>query len=81
MMAQDTVKRDAPETRSWDGCLQGGHTEKFSGGDAWAQLAPSLTERLPEISHESLGNSQCLLEYLLNRLHSGSGRVKLKVRR
>ncbi|KAK1330737.1 hypothetical protein QTO34_008675 [Cnephaeus nilssonii] len=36
-------------------------------------------ERLPEISHESLGSSQCLLEYLLNRLHSGSGRVKLKV--
>ncbi|KAJ1071902.1 hypothetical protein K5549_013769 [Capra hircus] len=34
---------------------------------------------LPEISHESLGSSQCLLEYLLNRLHSGSGRVKLKV--
>ena len=42
-------------------------------------FAPSLTECLPEISHESLGSSQCLLEYLLNRLHSGSGRVKLKV--
>ncbi|KAB0395092.1 hypothetical protein E2I00_003453, partial [Balaenoptera physalus] len=31
--------------------------------------------RLPEISHESLGSSQCLLEYLLSRLQSGSGRV------
>ncbi|XP_032946592.1 AP-4 complex accessory subunit tepsin isoform X2 [Rhinolophus ferrumequinum] len=38
-----------------------------------------LFEEIAKISHESLGNSQCLLEYLLNRLHSGSGRVKLKV--
>ncbi|KAG8507517.1 AP-4 complex accessory subunit Tepsin [Galemys pyrenaicus] len=35
----------------------------------------------PEISHESLGSSQCLLEYLLNRLRGGSGHVKLKVLR
>ncbi|XP_021564465.1 AP-4 complex accessory subunit tepsin [Carlito syrichta] len=35
--------------------------------------------RVPEISHESLGSSQCLLEYLLNRLCSSSGHVKLKV--
>lgn len=46
---------------------------------AQGQLTPSLTERLPEISHESLGSSRCLLEYLLSRLQSGSGRVKLKV--
>lgn len=71
--AQDTAE-------AWDGCLQGGPAEKLRGSKAWGQLAPSLTERLPEISHESLGSSQCLLEYLLNRLHSGSGRVKLKVR-
>ena len=66
-------------------CGGGGHTEEFDGRKArllslaqgW--FAPSLTECLPEISHESLGSSQCLLEYLLNRLHSGSGRVKLKV--
>ncbi|NXX63472.1 AP4AT protein, partial [Scopus umbretta] len=32
-----------------------------------------------EISHESPGSSQCLLEYLLNRLQSSSCRVKLKV--
>ncbi|XP_044777596.1 AP-4 complex accessory subunit tepsin isoform X4 [Neomonachus schauinslandi] len=38
-----------------------------------------LFEEIAKISHESLGSSQCLLEYLLNRLHSGSGRVKLKV--
>ncbi|XP_008153215.2 AP-4 complex accessory subunit tepsin [Eptesicus fuscus] len=38
-----------------------------------------LYEEIAKISHESLGSSQCLLEYLLNRLHSGSGRVKLKV--
>ncbi|XP_036125762.1 AP-4 complex accessory subunit tepsin [Molossus molossus] len=38
-----------------------------------------LFEEITKISHESLGSSQCLLEYLLNRLHSGSGRVKLKV--
>ncbi|XP_029783937.1 AP-4 complex accessory subunit tepsin isoform X2 [Suricata suricatta] len=37
-----------------------------------------LFEEIAKISHESLGSSQCLLEYLLNRLHSGSGRVKLK---
>ncbi|XP_059765099.1 AP-4 complex accessory subunit tepsin isoform X4 [Balaenoptera ricei] len=35
--------------------------------------------RRSPISHESLGSSQCLLEYLLSRLQSGSGRVKLKV--
>lgn len=33
----------------------------------------------PEISHESPGSSQCLLEYLLNRLQSNSCHVKLKV--
>nr|XP_031325182.1 AP-4 complex accessory subunit tepsin [Camelus dromedarius] len=38
-----------------------------------------LFEEIAKISHESLGSSQCLLEYLLSRLHSGSGRVKLKV--
>ncbi|NXA23659.1 AP4AT protein, partial [Ibidorhyncha struthersii] len=32
-----------------------------------------------EISHESPGSSQCLLEYLLNRLQSSSCHVKLKV--
>ncbi|TKC53509.1 hypothetical protein EI555_014965, partial [Monodon monoceros] len=37
------------------------------------------SRHLPEISHESLGSSRCLLEYLLSRLQSGSGRVKLKV--
>ncbi|KAK2112319.1 hypothetical protein P7K49_012066 [Saguinus oedipus] len=35
--------------------------------------------RAAEISHESLGSSQCLLEYLLTRLHSSSGHGKLKV--
>ncbi|XP_059765100.1 AP-4 complex accessory subunit tepsin isoform X5 [Balaenoptera ricei] len=38
-----------------------------------------LFEEITKISHESLGSSQCLLEYLLSRLQSGSGRVKLKV--
>uniref|UniRef100_A0A8C0MTA8 AP-4 complex accessory subunit Tepsin n=1 Tax=Canis lupus familiaris TaxID=9615 RepID=A0A8C0MTA8_CANLF len=38
-----------------------------------------LFEEIARISHESPGSSQCLLEYLLTRLHSGSGRVKLKV--
>ncbi|CAO2646344.1 AP-4 complex accessory subunit Tepsin [Lemmus lemmus] len=38
-----------------------------------------LFEEIAKISHESLGSSQCLLEYLLNRLHSSSGHVKLKV--
>ncbi|XP_006145724.1 AP-4 complex accessory subunit tepsin [Tupaia chinensis] len=38
-----------------------------------------LFEEVAKISHESLGSSQCLLEYLLSRLCSSSGRVKLKV--
>ncbi|KAM4844085.1 AP-4 complex accessory subunit tepsin [Thomomys bottae] len=38
-----------------------------------------LFEEIAKISHESLGSSQCLLEYLLSRLDSGSGHVKLKV--
>ncbi|XP_039715518.1 AP-4 complex accessory subunit tepsin isoform X2 [Pteropus medius] len=38
-----------------------------------------LFEEIAKISHESPGSSHCLLEYLLDRLHSGSGRVKLKV--
>ncbi|XP_051015151.1 AP-4 complex accessory subunit tepsin [Acomys russatus] len=38
-----------------------------------------LFEEIAKISHESLGSSQCLLEYLLNRLDSNSGHVKLKV--
>ncbi|XP_040845724.1 AP-4 complex accessory subunit tepsin isoform X2 [Ochotona curzoniae] len=38
-----------------------------------------LFEEIAKISHESLGSSQCLLEYLLGRLHSTSGHVKLKV--
>ncbi|XP_017652497.1 AP-4 complex accessory subunit tepsin isoform X2 [Nannospalax galili] len=38
-----------------------------------------LFEEIAKISHESLGSSQCLLEYLLNRLDSSSGHVKLKV--
>ncbi|XP_037666304.1 AP-4 complex accessory subunit tepsin isoform X2 [Choloepus didactylus] len=38
-----------------------------------------LFEEIAKISHESLGSSQCLLEYLLSRLQSGSGHVKLKV--
>ncbi|XP_047613415.1 AP-4 complex accessory subunit tepsin isoform X3 [Phacochoerus africanus] len=42
------------------------------------RVRASCSRRSP-ISHESLGSSQCLLEYLLSRLHSGSGRVKLKV--
>ncbi|XP_012590013.1 PREDICTED: AP-4 complex accessory subunit tepsin [Condylura cristata] len=38
-----------------------------------------LFEEISKISHESPGSSQCLLEYLLGRLHGGSGHVKLKV--
>ncbi|XP_077022313.1 AP-4 complex accessory subunit tepsin isoform X2 [Tamandua tetradactyla] len=38
-----------------------------------------LFEEIAKISHESLGSSQCLLEYLLSRLQNGSGHVKLKV--
>lgn len=38
-----------------------------------------LFEEIAKISHESVGSSQCLLEYLLNRLDSSSGHVKLKV--
>ncbi|KAM9210180.1 AP-4 complex accessory subunit tepsin isoform 1-T1 [Dugong dugon] len=38
-----------------------------------------LFEEIANISHESLGSSQCLLEYLLRRLQSSSGHVKLKV--
>ncbi|XP_004709294.2 AP-4 complex accessory subunit tepsin [Echinops telfairi] len=38
-----------------------------------------LFEEIANISHESVGSSQCLLEYLLRRLQSSSGRVKLKV--
>ncbi|XP_075418456.1 AP-4 complex accessory subunit tepsin isoform X2 [Tenrec ecaudatus] len=38
-----------------------------------------LFEEIAYISHESVGSSQCLLEYLLRRLQSSSGRVKLKV--
>ncbi|NXV31720.1 AP4AT protein, partial [Rissa tridactyla] len=38
-----------------------------------------LLEEIAKISHESPGSSQCLLEYLLNRLQSSSCRVKLKV--
>ncbi|XP_008567056.1 PREDICTED: AP-4 complex accessory subunit tepsin [Galeopterus variegatus] len=38
-----------------------------------------LFEEIAKISHESLGSSQCLLEYLLKRLCSSSGHVKLKV--
>uniref|UniRef100_A0A8B9ZA38 TEPSIN adaptor related protein complex 4 accessory protein n=1 Tax=Buteo japonicus TaxID=224669 RepID=A0A8B9ZA38_9AVES len=34
---------------------------------------------IAKISHESPGSSQCLLEYLLNRLQSNSCHVKLKV--
>uniref|UniRef100_A0A2K6FHK1 AP-4 complex accessory subunit Tepsin n=1 Tax=Propithecus coquereli TaxID=379532 RepID=A0A2K6FHK1_PROCO len=34
-----------------------------------------LFEEIAKISHESLGSSQCLLEYLLNRLYSSSGHV------
>lgn len=75
-----TDDRAQATAEAWDGRLQGGPPEKLRGSKAWGQLAPSLTEHLPEISHESLGSSQCLLEYLLNRLHSGSGHVKLKVR-
>ncbi|XP_055971750.1 AP-4 complex accessory subunit tepsin [Sorex fumeus] len=36
-------------------------------------------QEVVKISHESPGSSLCLLEYLLARLHGGSGRVKLKV--
>ncbi|NWS47375.1 AP4AT protein, partial [Probosciger aterrimus] len=38
-----------------------------------------LFEEIAKISHESAGSSQCLLEYLLGRLQSGSCHVKLKV--
>ncbi|XP_075025477.1 AP-4 complex accessory subunit tepsin isoform X3 [Calonectris borealis] len=38
-----------------------------------------LFEEIAKISHESPGSSQCLLEYLLNRLQSSSCHVKLKV--
>ncbi|NXD87971.1 AP4AT protein, partial [Halcyon senegalensis] len=38
-----------------------------------------LLEEIAKISHESPGSSQCLLEYLLNRLQSSSCHVKLKV--
>ncbi|XP_035157947.2 AP-4 complex accessory subunit tepsin isoform X1 [Callithrix jacchus] len=38
-----------------------------------------LFEEIAKISHESLGSSQCLVEYLLTRLHSSSGHGKLKV--
>ncbi|XP_044528976.1 AP-4 complex accessory subunit tepsin [Gracilinanus agilis] len=37
-----------------------------------------LFEEIAKISHESVGSSQCLLEYLLNRLQSNSCHVKLK---
>ncbi|XP_075296892.1 AP-4 complex accessory subunit tepsin [Opisthocomus hoazin] len=37
-----------------------------------------LLEEIAKISLESPGSSQCLLEYLLGRLRSGSCRVKLK---
>ncbi|XP_036613694.1 AP-4 complex accessory subunit tepsin [Trichosurus vulpecula] len=37
-----------------------------------------LFEEIAKISHESMGSSQCLLEYLLNRLQSNSCHVKLK---
>ncbi|XP_068769887.1 AP-4 complex accessory subunit tepsin isoform X3 [Struthio camelus] len=38
-----------------------------------------LLEEIAKISRESPGSSQCLLEYLLNRLQSNSCHVKLKV--
>uniref|UniRef100_A0A8C6ZDD6 TEPSIN adaptor related protein complex 4 accessory protein n=1 Tax=Nothoprocta perdicaria TaxID=30464 RepID=A0A8C6ZDD6_NOTPE len=38
-----------------------------------------LLDDIARISHESPGSSQCLLEYLLQRLQSRSCRVKLKV--
>ncbi|XP_068118161.1 AP-4 complex accessory subunit tepsin isoform X2 [Hyperolius riggenbachi] len=38
-----------------------------------------LYEEITKISHESAGSSQCLLEYLLNRLQNSSCYVKLKV--
>ncbi|XP_033840861.1 AP-4 complex accessory subunit Tepsin isoform X2 [Periophthalmus magnuspinnatus] len=38
-----------------------------------------LFQEISKISHESLGNSQCLLEYLLERLQVKSCHVKLKV--
>ncbi|XP_061233266.1 AP-4 complex accessory subunit tepsin [Neopsephotus bourkii] len=38
-----------------------------------------LFEEIAKISHESAGSSQCLLEFLLGRLQSGSCHVKLKV--
>ncbi|KAL4835171.1 hypothetical protein H8958_016615 [Nasalis larvatus] len=42
-------------------------------------IRSSFIIRATEISHESPGSSQCLLEYLLSRLHSSSGHGKLKV--
>ncbi|XP_060146766.1 AP-4 complex accessory subunit tepsin isoform X4 [Globicephala melas] len=90
MRPRKPSKPDAPETRAWVGACWGDTLRSvWQEGlaslpgqrpcAAQGQLAPSLTERLPEITHESLGSSQCLLEYLLSRLQSGSGRVKLKV--
>ncbi|XP_041095835.1 AP-4 complex accessory subunit Tepsin-like isoform X2 [Polyodon spathula] len=38
-----------------------------------------LFEEICKVSHESVGGCQCLLQYLLERLQSDSGRVKLKV--
>uniref|UniRef100_A0A493U4A8 TEPSIN adaptor related protein complex 4 accessory protein n=1 Tax=Anas platyrhynchos platyrhynchos TaxID=8840 RepID=A0A493U4A8_ANAPP len=62
-----------------------GRTGGDRGGRGWGwrrgteqSRARSLTQS-PEISRESPGSSQCLLEYLLKRLQSGSCRVKLKV--
>lgn len=38
-----------------------------------------VLEEISKISRESAGSSQCLLEFLLGRLRSGSCHVKLKV--
>ncbi|XP_027547541.1 AP-4 complex accessory subunit tepsin isoform X2 [Neopelma chrysocephalum] len=52
-------------------------------GGCWCPLIPAGGRRIPnippEISHESPGSSQCLLEHLLTRLQSSSCHVKLKV--
>ncbi|XP_049632285.1 AP-4 complex accessory subunit tepsin [Suncus etruscus] len=38
-----------------------------------------VSQEIVKLSHESAGSCHCLLEYLLTRLHRGSGHVKLKV--
>lgn len=64
-----------------------GHWLRLCGGAEFLGLRELLLPSDPgwipnlslEISHESPGSSQCLLEHLLTRLQSSSCHVKLKV--